>query len=75
MTANGSGDPFAVDNRRALDALAFAWGDSYDEIWVHGGEWCAHHRDAEEGDVITGSIPDELNRKTRADWLRRKGQR
>ena len=48
MTANGSGDPFAVDNPYALDALTFAWGDEYDEIWVHGGEWCAHHKDGHD---------------------------
>ena len=72
MTADGSRDPFAVDNPRALEALTFAWGDEYDEIWAHGGEWCAHHKDAEEGDdVITGDTPDELNRAIRADWLRR----
>jgi hypothetical protein len=71
MTANGSSDPFAVDNPRALDALAFAWGDEYDEIWVHDGDWCAHHKDAEESGVIAGSTPDELNREIRADWLRR----
>ncbi len=66
-------DPFAVDDVRALDALRLAWGGEYDEIWVHGGEWCAHHKDAEEGDVITGSTPDELNRKIREDCSRRQG--
>ena len=66
-------DPFAVDDVRALDALRLAWSGEYDEIWVHGGEWCAHHKDAGEGDVITGSTPDELNRKIREDWSRRQG--
>lgn len=73
MTANGSRDPFAVDEERALDALTLAWGDQYDEISVFDSKWSAHHKDAAEGDVITGSTPDDLNRKIRADWLRREG--
>jgi hypothetical protein len=74
-STNGGRDPFAVDNPRALEALAFAWGDEYDEIWVHGGEWCAHHKDGHDENIITGDTPDELNRAIRADWLRREGQR
>jgi GMP synthase-like glutamine amidotransferase len=65
------GDPFAVNEERALDALSLAWADEYDQIWVHDGEWGAHHKDAPDGDVITGSTPDELNRGIRADWARR----
>jgi hypothetical protein len=36
MTANGSGDPFAVDNPYALDALTFAWGDGSYSASVSG---------------------------------------
>ena len=62
MTADGSGDPFAVDGERALDALTLAWADEYDEIWFHDGAgWGAHHKDAPDDDVITGSTPDELS--------------
>lgn len=64
-------DPFTVDEDRALDALTLAWADEYDEIWIHGGEWGARHKDAGEDDVLTGSTPDELNRAIRADWSRR----
>ena len=65
-------DPFAVDVEHALDALALAWGDDYDEIWLgHDGLWGAHHKDAGEDDVLTGSTPDELNRAIRADCTRR----
>ena len=62
---------FDVDEDRALDALTFAWGDEYDEIWIHGGKWGAHHKDAGDDDVVTGSTPDELNRAIRADSMRR----
>jgi len=58
-------DPFTVDENKALDALTLAWGDEYPEIWVHGTEWGAHHKDAPEGDDLTGDTPDELNRDTR----------
>jgi hypothetical protein len=76
MTADGSGDPSAVDGERALDALTLAWADEYDEIWFRDGAgWGAHHKDAPDDDVITGSTPDELNRKIRADWLRREAVR
>ena len=58
-----------VDEDRVLDALTLAWGGEYDEIWVHGGEWGAHRKDAGD-DVITGATPDELDRAIRADWAR-----
>jgi hypothetical protein len=61
---------FDVDEDRALDALTLAWGDEYDEIWVHDGEWGAHHKDAGDHDVVTGATPDELNRAIRADSAR-----
>jgi hypothetical protein len=53
MTAGDGRDPFAVDDVRALDALRLAWGGEYDEIWVHGGEWCAHHKDGHDENVLT----------------------
>ncbi len=68
---DGGRDPFAVDQDRALDALTLAWADEYPEIWVHGSEWGAQHKDAGDDDVLTGSTPDELNRAIRADWSRR----
>ena len=67
------GDPFAVDVTRAVDALSFCWGDQYDEIWAHDGQWGAHHKDAGDEDV-TGDTPDALNRALRADYLRRCAQ-
>jgi hypothetical protein len=60
-----------VDEEHALDALTLAWGGEYDEISVLDSKWGAHRKDAPDDDVITGSTPDELNRKIRADWLRR----
>jgi hypothetical protein len=67
-------DPFAVDVDRALDALTLAWDDEYDEIWFHDGAgWGAHHKDAPDDEVITGSTPDELNAAIRRDWARRAG--
>ena len=62
---------FEVDEDRALDALTLAWGDEYDGLWVHGGEWGAHHKDAGDDEVVTGATPDELNRAIRADAARR----
>jgi hypothetical protein len=62
---------FEVDEVRALDALTLAWGDEYDKLWVHGGEWGAHHKDAGNDEVVTGATPDELNRAIRADAARR----
>ncbi len=63
-------DPFAVDEERALDALALAWGDTY-EIYITGAQWQAWHKDTGDEDVLTGSTPDELNRAIREDWSRR----
>jgi hypothetical protein len=53
----GGRDPFAVDVDKALDALTLAWADEYPEIWVHGGEWGARHKDAPDGDDITAATP------------------
>jgi len=60
---------FDVDEDRALDALALAWGDAY-EIYVTGGQWQAWRAGAGDEDVLTGDTPDELNRAIRADWAR-----
>ena len=62
---------FDVDEDRALGALDLAWGAEYDEFWVSGGKWGAHHKGAGEDDVLTGATPDELNRAIRADQSRR----
>lgn len=40
MTAGADRDPFAVNEDCALDALIFAWGDSY-EIYITDGQWQA----------------------------------
>ena len=52
-----------IDEDRALDALALAWGDAY-QIYVVGGQWQAWREDARDEDVLTGSTPDE----TTASW-------
>jgi hypothetical protein len=76
MTADSGHDPFLVDVGRALDVLSLAWGDWYDEIWHHDGfGWGAHHKDAPDGDDITGDTPDELNLAIRADYQRRHPER
>jgi hypothetical protein len=70
---NGGSEPrgvFDVDEDRAVDALTFAWGDGYEEIWVHDGKWGARRKGAGDGGAVTGSTPDELNRAIRADWAR-----
>jgi hypothetical protein len=64
-------DVFDVGEDRALDALALAWDGEYDEIWVSGGAWFAHRKDAGEGEFLTGATPDELNAEIRADLTRR----
>jgi hypothetical protein len=63
-------DPFAVDEDKALSALSLAWGDAY-EICITSGQWQAWHKEARDGDMITGSTPDELNVGIRDDWARR----
>jgi hypothetical protein len=63
-------DVLAAGEDRALDALTFAWGDEYDEIWVSGGLWCARHRNAAEDEILTRTTPEELNAAIRADWAR-----
>jgi len=60
---------FDVDEDRALDALALAWGDAY-KTYVVDGQWQAWREGAADEDVLTGSTPDELNAAIRADWGR-----
>jgi hypothetical protein len=60
---------FDIDEDRALDAVALAWGAAY-EIYVIDGQWQAWRESAGEEDVLTGSTPDELNAAIRADWAR-----
>ena len=51
-------DPFAVDVKRALEALRLAWGVVYD-ISFEGGKWTAT-RKAEGGETLTADTPDQL---------------
>jgi hypothetical protein len=64
------GEPFAVNEDKALSALSLAWGDLY-EIWILDGKWHASRTDVMDDDEITGETPDELNRKIRDDWSKR----
>jgi hypothetical protein len=64
--ASGARDPFAVDERRAMEALRMSWGGSYD-LAVVGGTWTAVTRDG-EGRILCGDTPDELDRAIRLDW-------
>jgi hypothetical protein len=69
---NGGGEQrgvFDVDEDRALDALALAWGDAY-EIYVVDAQWQAWRHGPADEDILTGSTPDELNVEIRADWNR-----
>jgi hypothetical protein len=57
---------FAVDEDAALAALDEAWVDGgYHAFSVDHGTWSAI---SSTGQVLTGSTPDELNRKIRAHW-------
>jgi hypothetical protein len=74
MTTNGGRDPFAVDNPRALEALAFAWATST----TRSGFTAVNGAPTTKTGTTKhnhGRYPDELNRAIRADWLRREGQR
>jgi hypothetical protein len=51
MTADGSGDPFAVDGERALDALTLAWADEYDGDISHEGHLGNDSTDGSEHDA------------------------
>jgi hypothetical protein len=57
---------FAVDEDAALAALEQAWADGgYHAFSVDHGTWSAV---GSAGEVLTGSTPDELDRKIRAHW-------
>lgn len=60
---------FAVDERRAAEALRLAWGQAYD-IGFADRAWRACRLDG-TGTVLAGMTPDELNAAIRADWARR----
>lgn len=56
-------DPFAVDISAALEALAAAWGGTWDIAYANG-QWRAQRRDG-AGLVLTCETPDELVRAMR----------
>ena len=57
---------FTVDEDAALAALEQAWADGgYHAFSVDHGTWSAV---GSAGEVLTGSTPDELDRKIRAHW-------
>jgi hypothetical protein len=57
---------FAVDQDAALAALEEAWADDgYHAFGVEDKFWSAI---SSAGEVLTGSTPDELDRKIRAHW-------
>jgi len=62
---------FAVDTGRALETLHVAWGDAhavcFDDAPGPGGlRWRAWRLDS-SGDMITGTMPDDLNAAITAD--------
>lgn len=57
---------FAVDEDAALATLEAAWASGgYHAFSVDHGSWSAI---SSAGQVLTGSTPDELDRKIRAQW-------
>ena len=65
-TATGRRDVFAVDEDAALAEIERAWADGgYHGFSVNDGIWSAI---SSAGQVLTGSTPDELDRKTRVHW-------
>ena len=57
---------FDVDEDRALAELEDAWtSGGYHGFSVDHGTWSAI---GSAGEVLTGSTPDELDRKIRAHW-------
>jgi hypothetical protein len=59
-------DVFAVDEDAALAELERIWADGgYHSFSTGDGTWSAI---SSAGQVLTGSTPDELDRKTRAHW-------
>jgi hypothetical protein len=67
--ASGPRDPFAVDQEAAPAELELAWsGGGYNGFTADSQTWCAI---SSAGEVLTGGIPDELDRAIRADWAQR----
>jgi hypothetical protein len=57
---------FEVDEGAALAALEEAWAEGgYHGFSVDHGTWSAISSD---GEVLTGTTPDELDQKIRAHW-------
>jgi hypothetical protein len=57
---------FAVDEDAVLAALEEAWADGgYHAFSAYHGTWSAI---GSAGEVLTGTTPDELDRKIRAHW-------
>lgn len=64
--ASGKRGIFDVDEDSALAELKRAWADAgYRGFSADGGIWSAI---SSAGQVLTGSTPDELDRKIRAHW-------
>jgi len=65
-TATGRRDVFAVDEDAALAELELTWASGgYHGFSAGDGIWPAV---SSAGQVLTGSTPDELDRKIRAHW-------
>ncbi len=62
------GDILSPERRRAVEALALAWGDTYD-IGSKGGVYYARRADG-TGDALEGDTPDALNAAIRAGQAR-----
>jgi hypothetical protein len=62
--------PFSVNPDNAHEALISAWADLFDQIGSLDGKWSAHWIGAPADEMVTGSTPDELNRKMRIEWYR-----
>jgi hypothetical protein len=62
------GDILSPEQRRTVEALALAWGDTYD-IGSKGGMYYAR-RDDGTGEPLEGDSPDALNAAIRADQAR-----
>lgn len=62
-------DILTTEQRRAVDALALAWGDTYDIGCTRGGVYYAV-RDDGTGEPLEACYPDELDIAIRADRAR-----
>jgi hypothetical protein len=62
-------DILTPGQRRAVDALALAWGNVYDIGCTRGGVYYAR-RDDGTGEALEGDTADALNRAIRADQAR-----